>query len=51
MSLGALNMDSAGQISWEFPTDVGTTPGTYELWVVDNMRGKISNTVYETVAP
>jgi hypothetical protein len=37
--------DSVGNISWSSVLGCSNSPGIYELWVVDNMTGKSSNSV------
>ena len=46
-----MTADLSGRISWTFESTAGTPTGTYQLWVIDDNTGRISNTVYETVLP
>ena len=43
--------DQAGDISWPFPSKCATVPDTYTVWVIDDVTGRISNTVTEIVTP
>ena len=45
-----MSADAFGHLPpWAFPTDCGTPPGTYLIWVIDQATGRISNVVTETV--
>jgi hypothetical protein len=46
-----MTADANGRITWDFPTSTSTPTGTYQVWVIDEATGRISNTVYETIIP
>jgi hypothetical protein len=44
-----MTADIFGKVSWTFEATVETPPGTYNIWVIDDTTGRISNTVYEAI--
>ena len=47
----SLSADGNGKVSWTFAAPVGTPADTYEIWIIDDTTGQISNIVYETIVP